>query len=146
MPASLIEILLVEDNPGDVRLAQETLKDYKLQNRLHTVTDGEEALKYLRREPPYTDVRIPDMVLLDINLPKVDGLEVLSEMQRDPELRNVPVVILTASRMDQQILKKYRVSADCLILKPLTVERYIEAVRCFPQFGLSIVRMAMPGA
>ena len=142
MPAPTIDILLVEDNPGDVRLAQETLKDYKMQNSLHVVGDGEEALKYLRREAPYTGARHPDMVLLDINLPKIDGLEVLNEMQRDPALRQVPVVILTASRMDQELLKRYRIPTDCFILKPLTLERYLDAIRCFPQFGLCIVRVA----
>ena len=142
MPAT-IDILLVEDNPGDVRLAQETLKDYKMQNVLHVVEDGEEALKYLRREPPYSSARLPDMVLLDINLPKIDGLEVLEELQRDAVLRNLPVVILTSTRMDQQLLKRYRIPADCFILKPLTLESYLDAIRCFPQFGLSIVRVAV---
>ena len=142
MPAPTIDILLVEDNHGDVRLAQETLKDYKMQNTLHVVGDGEEALKYLRRHAPYTDARQPDMVLLDINLPKIDGLEVLNEMQRDTALRHVPVVVLTATRMDQELLKRYRIPTDCFILKPLTLERYLDAIRCFPQFGLSIVRVA----
>lgn len=142
MPAPVIDILLIEDNPGDVRLAQETLKDYKMQNALHVVRDGEEALKYLRKEAPYADVRQPDMVLLDLNLPKIDGLEVLKEMQQDPVLRNLPVVILTGTRLDQEWLKRYRIPADCFIIKPLTLERYLDAVRCFPQFGLSIVRVA----
>jgi CheY-like chemotaxis protein len=143
MPAPDIDILLVEDNPGDVRLALETLKDYRIQNTLHIVVDGEEALKYLRREAPYTGVRQPDMVLLDLNLPKIDGLEVLDEMQRDPALRDIPVVVLTETRMDRELLKRYRIPNDCLIRKPLTLESYLDAVRCFPQFGLSIVRVAV---
>ena len=142
MPTSLIDILLVEDNPGDVRLAEETLKDYRLQNELHVVGDGEAALQYLRRQGRYADVRRPDMVLLDINLPKIDGLEVLQEMQDDPELSTIPVVILTVTRLDREILKRYKVASDCFILKPLTLERYLDAVRCFPQFGLSIVKVA----
>ena len=97
MPATTIDILLVEDNPGDVRLAQETLNDYRIQNTLHVVGDGEEALKYLRKQAPYTDVRQPDMVLLDLNLPKIDGIEVLTEMQDDPALRHIAVVVLTAA-------------------------------------------------
>ena len=139
--SALVEILLVEDNPGDVRLAQETLKDYKLQNTIHVVTDGEAALKYLLRRPPYQNVRIPDLVLLDISLPRLDGMEVLEEMKKCEELKDVPVVILTSGRVDEDMLEEYRVHPDCLILKPLTLERYLEAVRCFPQFGLSIVHV-----
>ena len=141
MPA-YIDILLIEDNPGDVRLAQETLKDYKMQNSLHVVHDGEEALKYLRQEAPFEDAIEPDMILLDINLPKLDGFEVMAEMQGDPRLRNIPIVVLTSSRMDQEILKRYKIPSDCYIVKPLTLERYLEAVRCFPHLGLSIVRLA----
>ena len=142
MSASNIDILLVEDNPGDVRLAQETLKDYRIQNTLHVVGDGEEALKYLRKQAPYTDARQPDMVLLDVNLPKIDGVEVLTEMQNDPVLRNIAVVVLTATSMDRQFLKRHTISTDCYIQKPLTLERYLDAIRCFPQFGVSIVRVA----
>lgn len=143
MPAPVIDILLVEDNPGDARLAQETLKDYRIQNLLHTVSDGEAALKYLWRQPPFSHARTPDLVLLDLNLPKIDGLEVLESIQADPELAEIAVVILTSSKMDERILKRYKVEADCFILKPLTVERYLDAIRCFPQFGLSIIRVAV---
>lgn len=136
-----IDLLLVEDSPADVRLAQETLKDYKMQNLLHVVTDGEQALQYLRRQPPFEAAKRPDMVLLDLNLPKLDGLEVLEQLRSDPELKDLPVAILTSSHLDQQILKRYRVPVDCYILKPLTLERYLDAVRCFPQFGVSIVRV-----
>ena len=145
MPATTIDILLVEDNPGDVRLAQETLKDYRIQNTLHIDGDGEEALKYLRKQAPYTDARLPDMVLLDLNLPKIDGIEVLAEMQNDPALRHIAVVVLTATSLDRQLLKRHNISTDCYIQKPLTLERYLDAVRCFPQFGVSIVRVAARG-
>lgn len=138
----LIDILLIEDNPADVRLAQETLKDYKLQNSLHIVQDGESALAYLKREGKYVDAPKPDLVLLDIVLPKIDGLEVLKELRRDPALHDLPVVVLTASFMDEKMLRSLNIPADCYILKPLTVERYLDAVRCFPQLGLSIVRIA----
>src|SRR5689334_2036754 len=99
IPGRTIDILLVEDNPGDIRLAQETLRDYRMQNKLHVVRDGDDAIKYLRREGPFADAGRPDMILLDINLPKVDGTEVLDELQSDPSLADIPVVILTTSRV-----------------------------------------------
>ena len=142
MPGKLIDILLVEDNPADIRLAQESLKDYKLQNSLHVVGDGEAALAYLRRQGQFADVPVPDMVLLDLRLPKIDGIEVLEEIRNDESLRDLPVVILTASQMDQRLLETLNVTADCYILKPLTLERYLDAIRCFPQLGLSIVKIA----
>lgn len=137
-----IVLLLVEDNPGDVRLAQEALKDGKIQNTLHVVTDGDEALAFLRREPPYEASERPDMILLDLNLPKRDGLEVLTEIQADEELKDIPVVILTTSKVEERILKQYQLPAECYITKPLEVERYLDAVRCFSQFGLAIVKIA----
>jgi CheY-like chemotaxis protein len=142
MPANAINILLVEDNPGDVRLARETLSDYNMQNHLQVAGDGEEALMYLRQQGKYAETALPDIVLLDLSLPKIDGLEVLAEMRKDAVLRDVPVVLLTASRMDEQMLKGLRIQTDCCIPKPLTLERYLEAIKCFPQFGLSIVRLA----
>jgi CheY-like chemotaxis protein len=141
MPAKLIDLLLVEDNPADVRLAQETLKDYKLQNNLHVVRDGESALAFLRRQGPYAGAATPDMVLLDLALPKMDGMEVLDQIRRDEKLRHLSVVVLTASELDQRMLASYGVTPDCCILKPLTLERYLEAVRCFPEMGLSIVKL-----
>jgi len=142
MSNNLITILLVEDSPADIRLAQETLKDYKLQNCLHVVMDGEAALAFLRREGQFAEAPVPDMVLLDLALPKLDGIEVLSRMRQDPELKNIPVVLLTASTVDRRLLETYGVDADCYILKPLTLERYLDAVRCFPQIGLCIVKIA----
>jgi two-component system, chemotaxis family, response regulator Rcp1 len=137
-----IEILLVEDNPADVRLAQETLKDYKLQNQLHVVQDGESALAFLRRQGRYSEAPTPDLVLLDLALPKMDGSEVLAEIRRDPNLRDLPVVVMASSAMDQHMLADLGVIPDCFILKPLTVDRYLDAIRCFPQLGLRIVKIA----
>lgn len=137
-----IDILLVEDNPADVRLAQETLKDYKLQNQLHVVKDGESALAFLRRQGSYSDAPTPDLVLLDIALPKMDGAEVLAEIRADPKLRDLPIVVMASSTMDENMLKYLRIEPGCLILKPLTFDRYLDAVRCFPHLGLGIVRIA----
>jgi two-component system, chemotaxis family, response regulator Rcp1 len=142
MPGKLINILLVEDNPADIRLAQETLKDYKLQNSLHVVQDGEAALAYLRRQGKFADAVLPDMVLLDLALPKIDGIEVLEQIRKDENLRDVPVVILTSSQMDQRMIESFNITPDCFIQKPLTLERYLDAIRCFPQLGLSIVKLA----
>jgi CheY-like chemotaxis protein len=144
MPGHLIDLLLVEDNPGDVRLAQEALRDYHIQNTLHVVTDGEEAMAYLRKEGQYASAVTPDMILLDINLPKLDGMEVLAELHLDPVLKEIPVVILTSSKLDEQRLKQYGIAADCYIVKPLTVESYMEAVKCFPHIGLSLVSLRPP--
>jgi CheY-like chemotaxis protein len=139
---ALIDILLVEDNPLDVRLAQETLHGYKMQNAVHVVHDGREALRYLRAQGQYKQRRLPDLVMLDLNLPEMDGLEVLEEMQSDPALESLPVVVLTGTPLDAEVLRRYKVQTDCFIQKPLTFDRYLEAIRCFPQFGLSIVRVA----
>ena len=142
MSANLIEILLVEDNPADIRFAQETLKDYRLQNSLHILRDGVDALAFLRQEGEFANAPVPDLVLLDLAMPKMDGIEVLREIRKDKRLRHLPVVILSASAMDERMLEKYNVSVDCMILKPLTLERYLDAVRCFPHIGLSIVKLA----
>jgi CheY-like chemotaxis protein len=142
MPTDTIEILLVEDNPADIRLAQETLKDYKMQNVLQVVQDGEAALAYLRREGEYANASLPDMVLLDVALPKVDGVDVLRAIHADDRLRHLPIVVMTASKLDERMMHSLGVQADCCILKPLTLERFLEAVRCFPNLGLSIVKIA----
>ena len=142
MPIDTIEILLVDDDPADVRLAKETLKDYKMQNVLQVVEDGETALAYLRREGEYANASLPDIVLLDVALPKVDGVEVLRAIRADDRLRRLPVVVMTASKMDERMIHSLGVQTDCCILKPLTLERFLEAVRCFPDFGLSIVKIA----
>jgi CheY-like chemotaxis protein len=137
-----IEILLVEDDPADIRLAREAIKECKIQNRIRVVHDGEDALRYLRREGQYSAVAVPDMVILDMNLPKIDGHEVLAEMKKDPALRDVPSVLVAVSTSDREFLDEFGVLPACLITKPLTCEQFLEAVRCFPQFGLSIVHVA----
>jgi CheY-like chemotaxis protein len=138
-PGKPVEILLVEDNPADIRLAREALREWKLNNTLHVVMDGDEALAYLRREGEYASATRPDMILLDLNLPKVDGAEVLAEIQRDPNLRNIPVAVLTASKTDTEIVKRFALPTKCYLVKPLEIEAYLGAVRCFEQFSITIV-------
>ena len=117
-----------------------------MQNTLHVAHDGEEALAFLLRQGKYSNACRPDMILLDINLPKMDGIELLNELQGYPELAAIPVVILTTSRMHEEIVKKYNIPVDCYIAKPLTFERYMDAVRCFPHLGMSIVTVVAAGA
>jgi two-component system, chemotaxis family, response regulator Rcp1 len=142
MPGSTIRLLLVEDNPGDVRLAQEALREARIQNTMDVVGDGEQALAYLRGEGKYAGRGIPDMMLLDMNLPKIDGFELLEEIKKDPPLAAIPLVILAATKLDAEMLKRYNVPTDCMVLKPLSVERFLEAVKCFPDLGITIVRIA----
>ncbi len=136
-----IEILLVEDNPGDVRLTREALRDGKMLNHLSVVRDGEEALRFLRREGPYADAPRPDVVLLDLNLPRKDGREVLADIKADPDLRRVPVVILTTSNADRDILAAYNLNANCYITKPVDLHQFIEVVRTIGDFWLTIVKL-----
>jgi CheY-like chemotaxis protein len=137
----LIEILLVEDNPGDARLAKEALKDAKVRNNLHWVEDGVEAIAFLRREGKYADAPRPDVILLDLNLPKKDGREVLAEVKEDGDLRRIPVVILTVSDAEEDIIKTYNLHANCYIRKPLDLDRFIEVVKAIEEFWLTIVRL-----
>jgi two-component system, chemotaxis family, response regulator Rcp1 len=136
-----VEILLVEDNPGDVRLAVEALKDAKVHNNLSAVTDGEEALAFLRREGKYAESPRPDLILLDLNLPRKDGREVLLEIKQDPRLKRIPVVILTTSQAEEDILKAYNLSANCYIAKPVDLEQFIKVVRSIENFWLTIVKL-----
>jgi len=136
-----IEILMVEDNPGDIRLAVEALKEGKVRNRMHTVGDGEEALAFLRREKPYAEAPRPDLILLDLNLPKKTGQEVLAEIKEDPDLRRIPVVILTVSEAEADILKTYNLHANCYITKPVDLERFIEVVKSIENFWLTVVML-----
>jgi chemotaxis family two-component system response regulator Rcp1 len=133
------EMLLVEDNPGDARLAIEALKDAKVNNNLSWVQDGAEAMAFLRREGAYSDVPRPDVILLDLNLPKKDGREVLAEVKADKDLRSIPVVILTVSGAEEDIVKTYHLHANCYIRKPIDLDQFIEVVKAIKDFWLSIV-------
>lgn len=136
-----IEILMVEDNPGDVRLAQEALRESKLTNRIHAVSDGLAALAFLRRQGSYADVVQPDLILLDLNLPKKNGREVLAEIKEDPELKRIPVVILTSSRAEEDVLRSYNLHANCYISKPVDLARFMEVVKSVENFWASIVTL-----
>lgn len=135
-----IEILLVEDNPADVRLTLETLKDCKIRNNISVVGDGEEAMKYLRREGEYAKAPRPDLMLLDLRLPKKSGLEVLAEMKDDEKLRSIPTVILTSSGDETDIATAYSKHASCYIQKPLNLNEFTKVVRAIEEFWLTIVK------
>jgi CheY-like chemotaxis protein len=136
-----IEILLVEDNPGDVRLTIEGLKEGKVRNNLHVAKDGVEALAFLRREANYADAVRPDLILLDLNLPRMDGRQVLSEIKADPVLKTIPVVVLTTSGAEQDVLHSYQLQANCYITKPVDLEQFITVVRSIEDFWLTIVTL-----
>lgn len=134
-----IEILLVEDNPGDADLAREALEGGKINNNLFVVTDGEAAMNFLYKEAPYDDMPRPDLILLDLNLPRKDGREVLADIKADEDLKRIPVVILTTSKSEEDILKSYNLHANCYITKPIVLNQFIKVVRCIEEFWLSIV-------
>ena len=136
-----VEILLVEDNPGDVRLTIEGLKEGKVKNNLHVVGDGVEALAFLRKEGKYGDVVCPDLILLDWNLPKKNGREVLTEIKEDEVLRHIPVVVLTTSKAEQDILKAYSLHANCYITKPVDLDQFIAVVESIEDFWFTIVKL-----
>jgi two-component system, chemotaxis family, response regulator Rcp1 len=136
-----VDILLVEDNPGDVRLTIEALKDGKVRNRLNVAVDGVEALAFLRREGKYANAPRPDVILLDLNLPRKDGREVLAEIKEDEELRRIPVVVLTTSSSEQDILRTYSLHANCYITKPVDLDQFIEVVKGIEDFWLTIVKL-----
>lgn len=140
-----IEILLVEDNSGDIRLTQEAMKDAKVLNKLHVVRDGVEALAFLRRQGKYVNTVHPDLVLLDLNLPKKDGKEVLAEIKEDPKLKSIPVVVLTVSKADEDIIKSYELHANCYITKPVDLEQFLEVVKAVEDFWLTIVKLPPRG-
>lgn len=137
----VVEILLVEDNPGDVRLTQEAFKEGKMINKLSVVEDGVEAMAFLHREGKYTDVPRPDLILLDLNMPKKDGREVLAEIKKDPSLKNIPVIILTTSQAEQDILKSYNLHANCFITKPVDLKQFNKVVRTIKDFWLTVVKL-----
>jgi len=136
-----IEILLVEDSPSDVDLTREALDDTKVHNNLSVVGDGVEALAFLRREGPYADAPHPDLILLDLNLPKKDGREVLAEIKSDSELRRIPVVVLTTSEAEQDIVESYNLHANCYVKKPVDLDAFIQVVRSIDNFWLAIVKL-----
>jgi CheY-like chemotaxis protein len=139
-----IEILLVEDNPGDVRLTIEGLNEGKVRNNLHVARDGVEALAFLRKEGEFVDAVRPDLILLDLNLPRKDGREVLTEIKSDPQLKTIPVVVLTTSRAEQDILHSYELQANCYITKPVDLEQFITVVRSIEDFWLTVVTLPRP--
>ena len=137
-----IEILPVEDSPGDVRLTREALRDARVSNNLHIARDGVEAMTFLRREgPTFAECPRPDLVLLDLNLPRKGGHEVLEEIKADPVLRRIPVVILTTSRAEQDVLRTYDLHANCYITKPVDLDQFIRVVQSIEDFWLTIVRL-----
>jgi len=136
-----VEILLVEDSPGDVRLTMEALKEGKLSNELHVVEDGIEALAFLRKEGKYTQAPHPDLILLDLNLPKKDGREVLAEIKEDPDLKRIPVVVLTTSKAEEDILRTYDLHANCYVTKPVELEQFMTIVKYIEEFWLTIVKL-----
>jgi CheY-like chemotaxis protein len=136
-----IEILLVEDNPGDARLTTEALKEAKVRNKLNHIDDGEEALAFLRGQGKYAGAHRPDLILLDLNLPRKDGREVLAEIKSDLRLKRIPVVILTTSQAEEDILKAYNLNANCYVSKPMNLEQFITVVKTIKDFWLTIVRL-----
>ena len=141
-----IEILLVEDNPGDVRLTEEALKEGKVLNNLHVASDGVEAMAFLRQEGQYAGVGHPDIILLDLNLPKKDGREVLAEIKADPNLKRTPVVVLTTSEAEKDILKSYDLHANAYITKPVDLDQFLKVVQAIEEFWLVIVKLPPDGA
>ncbi len=137
----VIEILLVEDSPGDARLTAEALKEGKILNHLSLVRDGVEALDFLHQRGAYASAAPPDLILLDLNLPKKDGREVLAEIKSDPDLKRIPVVILTTSKAEEDILRSYDLHANCYITKPVDLEQFMKVVKCIEEFWLTMVRL-----
>ena len=140
-----IEILLVEDNPGDVRLTTEIFSDARIKNRVIIVSDGVEAMEYLRNQGKYADAAKPDLILLDLNLPRKDGREVLAEIKKDEQLKRIPVVILTISKAEEDILKTYGLHANCYINKPVDLDQFIKVITSIEDFWLTVVKLPPSG-
>ena len=136
-----IEILLVEDSPSDTDLTLEALKDFKVRNHVSVVEDGVLALQFLRRQGPYAEAPRPDLIMLDLNLPRKDGREVLAEIKKDDDLKLIPIVVLTTSRADQDILRAYQLNANCFITKPVDFNQFLEVVRSIEAFWLFVVTL-----
>ena len=141
LPGRQVEVLLVEDDPGDVLMTKEAFQDYKVKNQLHVVNDGTEAMAFLRREGAHTSAPRPDLVLLDLNLPKMDGREVLQAIKSDAELASIPVVVLTTSEAEEDVLRSYTLHANAYVTKPVDFERFIEVVRQIDDFFVTVVRL-----
>jgi CheY-like chemotaxis protein len=136
-----VDILLVEDDPGDVLMTQEAFEHHKIRNSLHVVSDGVEALQFLRGEAPYEGMPRPGLILLDLNLPKKDGREVLAEIKAEPALRSIPVVVLTTSEAEEDILRSYDLHANAYVTKPVDFERFVEVVRQIDEFFVTVVKL-----
>lgn len=141
LPVKPVEILLVEDNAADVRLTIEALKDAKVHNQLHVVSNGVDAMAFLRREGQFAEATRPDLILLDLNLPRKSGLEVLEEIKNDPVLRSIPVVIITTSQAELDILQSYNHHANCYICKPVDLDQFITVIKSIQSFWLTIVKL-----
>lgn len=137
----IIHILLVEDSPSDAELTKEALGEAKVANRLTLVEDGIQALRFLRQLAPYENASRPDLILLDLNLPRKDGREVLTEIKADPQLRTIPVVVLTTSQAEQDVLQAYELQANCYITKPVDFSQFLKVVRSIEDFWLAVVRL-----
>ncbi|MFJ8966212.1 response regulator [Lentzea sp. NPDC102401] len=140
-PLTVIDVLLVEDDPGDALMTQEAFEHHKIRNSLHIVKDGVEALEFLRREGQYENAPRPGLILLDLNLPRKDGREVLSEVKNDAELRSIPVVVLTTSEAEEDILRSYSLYANAYVTKPVDFDRFIEVVRQIDDFFVTVVKL-----
>lgn len=139
--AQWLQILLVEDNPGDVMLVREAMQDNKIGNQLHHVGDGEAALRFLARQAPYQDAPRPDLILLDLNLPRLDGRGVLTAVKSHPEWSDIPVVIMTSSQAETDIVASYKLRANCYVVKPIDLDQFMHVVRSIENFWVSIVRL-----
>ena len=141
----VVDVLLVEDDPGDILMTKEAFEHYKIHNQLHVVTDGEQALDFLRRTGNYAKAPRPGLILLDLNLPRRDGLEVLAELKQDPVLRVIPVVILTTSQAEEDILRSYSLHANAYVSKPVDFERFIDVIRQIDNFFITVVKLPPEG-
>ena len=137
----VVDVLLVEDDAGDVLMTREAFEHYKIRNTLHVVTDGEQAIQFVRQEGEYADAPRPGLIMLDLNLPRRDGLEVLAEIKADPELRVIPVVILTTSQAEEDIVRSYALHANAYVSKPVDFERFIEVIRQIDNFFITVVKL-----
>ena len=136
-----LEILLVEDNEGDIRLTIEAFKEAKIRNHIRVVRDGEEALAYLKKEASYADVQTPDIILLDINLPKIDGKEVLHELKNDPIFKSIPIIMLTTSSSESDVQESYLNHANSYVIKPVDLSKFMEVIRSIEEYWISIVKL-----